>query len=167
MEEERMAGQRMRLRGRMRLVAQPHGGGPALRRSASNIVLRGGAELVARRFAGADAAAIDRIGVGFGQTAADVGATALTPPADAAITPDALLSPVAPGDFQIATDRPDVVQVTLASVFHPTVELPDVSEAGLFADDRLYNQVVPSSGRSTSPSAIRGLRGDPPCSDET
>ena len=40
------------------------------------------------------------------------------------------------------TDRPDVVQVVVSSVFHPTVVLQDVTEAGLMAGDRLYNQVV-------------------------
>jgi hypothetical protein len=72
---------------------------------------------------------------------ADVSATALSGPQTGHFDPAALQSPVAPTDFTLATDRPAVVVVSLSSVFHPTDDLPDVSEAGLFGGDRLYNQV--------------------------
>jgi hypothetical protein len=129
-----------RIIGQMRLVVRAAGAVVAVRQ-ARNIVARGGAELVARRFAGLESAPIDRVGVGFGRDVADVEAIALTPPSGD-IPAAALGSPVAPADFSLVTDRPTVVVVSLASLFHPTVDLPDVSEAGLFGGDRLYNQVV-------------------------
>jgi hypothetical protein len=42
----------------------------------------------------------------------------------------------------VVTDKPKTVQVLITSIFTPTVELVDVSEAGLMAADKLYNQVV-------------------------
>lgn len=111
-------------------------------RSARNIVVRGGAQLVAQRFTGQDAAPVDRVRVGFGRDVVDPDATALTGPPDGRIDAAALASPIAPVDFTVAADRPSSVVVSLASVFHPTVDLPDVSEAGLFGGDRLYNQVA-------------------------
>jgi hypothetical protein len=135
-----MDGRRDGIIGHMRLVVRAAGAVVAERR-ARNIVARGGAELIARRFAGLDSAPIDRVGVGFGRDVADVEATGLTPPTGD-IPPAALASPIAPADFSLVTDRPTVVVVSLASLFHPTVELPGVSEAGLFGGDRLYNQVV-------------------------
>jgi|tagenome__1003787_1003787.scaffolds.fasta_scaffold20720529_2 hypothetical protein len=129
------------IRGRLRLEVRANGTLIA-RRVAANAVLRGGAELVARRLAGLDAEPITAVGVGFGTEAADLGAVALTPPADPNIPPEALRSPVAATDASVATDRPDVVALSLATLFHPTVALDGVTEAGLFANDRLYNQVV-------------------------
>ena len=137
-----MDSERIGPRGRMRLQVARTDGTVLTERSAQNLVLRGGAELVARRFAGVDAAPINRIGLGFGREAADPGATTLTGPTDDGVPASALTSPVAPGDFTIASDRPGFVQVSVATVFHPTVELEGVSEAGLLGDDQLYNQVV-------------------------
>jgi hypothetical protein len=128
------------IHGRMRLEVRDRGVLVA-QREASNIVVRGGAELVALRFAGQDCPPIDRVSVGFGRDVTNLDATELTPPAGT-IDPAALSSPIAPADFKVATDRPAIVVVSLASVFHPTVDLPDVSEAGLLGGDRLYNQVV-------------------------
>jgi hypothetical protein len=131
---------RRRIQGRMRLEVRTRGKVVAVR-AAANVVVRGGAELVALRFAGKDCAPIDRVSVGFGRDVSDLEATNLTPP-DGAIDAAALSSPIAPADFHVATDRPGIVVVSLESLFHPTIDLPDVSEAGLFGGDRLYNQVV-------------------------
>jgi hypothetical protein len=60
-------------------VRQPDGRTIALR-CATNIVLRGGAELVARLFSGQASSPINQIGLVFGLEAADVGSTALTGP---------------------------------------------------------------------------------------
>ena len=125
---------------RLHLSVRSHGRLVAVR-IASNIVVRGGAELVALRFAGLDCAPIDHVRVGFGREVLDPEATTLTPP-EGPIDVSALSSPIAPADFQVAADRPGIVVVSLASTFHPTADLPDVSEAGLFGGDRLYNQVV-------------------------
>ncbi|WP_222721501.1 hypothetical protein, partial [Actinomadura sp. HBU206391] len=111
-------------------------------RSAANAVLRGGAELVARRLTGLEAQPISSVGVGFGTEAADPGATALTPPPDPAIPAAALSSAVRPEDVTVKPGGQDEIVVSLATVFHPTVELADVTEAGLFGGSRLYNQVV-------------------------
>jgi hypothetical protein len=129
------------IRGRLRLEVRA-GGALIARRAGSNAVLRGGAELVARRLAGLEAESITAVGLGFGTESADLGAVALTPPTDPGIPPEALRSPVAATDATVATDRPDVVALSLATLFHPTLALDGVTEAGLFAGDRLYNQVV-------------------------
>lgn len=130
-----------RIRGRMRLEVRDAGGLVAVR-DADNVVVRGGAQLVALRFAGQDCPPIDRVRVGFGQDVADVEASALSGPAAGSFDAGALASPIAPEDFTLTLDRPSVVVVSVASAFHVTVDLPDVSEAGLFGGDRLYNQVV-------------------------
>jgi hypothetical protein len=131
-------------RGRLHLVVRDAGGGEVAERRARNLVLQAGAELVASLFAGADGAKpIDTIMVGFGVDGADVGATSLTPPADESIHASELRSPVQKDDFALVTDGDDrTVRVSVATVFHPSVELANVTEAGLLAGDRLYNQVV-------------------------
>src|SRR5262249_22712702 len=90
-------------RGRMSLIVRSREGRVLASRLATNLVLRGGAELVARRLVGLDSVAIDHVGVGFGRESADVGVTALTPPTRAGIDPAALASPIAPADFTLAT----------------------------------------------------------------
>jgi hypothetical protein len=130
------------IRGRLRLDVRTAGGRLVARRDAANAVLRGGAELVARRLSGLDSQPISAVAVGFGTEVADLGATALTPPADAGIPAAALSSPITPTDVTVQTGRPDTVLLSLATAFHPTVTLPDVTEAGLLAGERLYNQVV-------------------------
>ena len=131
-------------RGRLHLVVRDGDGNEIASRRARNIVLQRGAELVASLFAGSDdAKAIDTVAVGFGTEGADVGATALTPPADPDIHASELRSPVQRDDFGVETDSDDrTVRVSVATVFRPTIELRDVTEAGLLAGDRLYNQVV-------------------------
>jgi len=130
-----------RIAGRLQLEVR-ESGRLVERRAARNAVLRGGAELVARRLGGLDASPISAVAVGFGREAADLGATALTPPTDPNIPTEALSCPVAPTDVTVSTDRPDVVVISLATVFTPTVALDGVTEAGLVGGDRLYNQVV-------------------------
>lgn len=129
---------RSRIRGHLRL----EGRGGTLR-TAHNLVLRGGAEVVAQLFAGAGGAApIDTIGVGFARESADADVTALSPPEDGTIPASALVTPLGPDAFAIRTDRPNSIRVTVTAVFRPAVNLPGVSEAGLLSGPRLYNQVV-------------------------
>ena len=68
-------------------------------------------------------------------------ATTLTPP-PGSIPAQALRSPITADNFTVNTNHPRVVQVSVVSVFHPTQDLADVSEAGLLAGALLYNQVV-------------------------
>ena len=126
------------------LLAVCQAGETVVRRRAQNIVLERGAHLLASLFAGADGTGpIDRMGVGFAQEAADVTTTGLKAPDDPDIPAAALSSAVEADDFTIATD-PDarLVRVTVAALFKPSTELKGVTEAGLFAGERLYNQVV-------------------------
>ena len=126
----------------MRLQVRTADGRSVAERAASNIVLRQGAVLVANLFAAAsDSQPINAMQVGFGTEAVDTEATALTPPTGE-IAAAALRSPIAPADFTIITDQPNLIQVVVTALFQPTVELADVSEAGLLAGDALYNQVV-------------------------
>lgn len=133
----------MRPRGLLRLWVQDPDGRVVAARRATNIVLRGGAELVANRFSGKTAAPINQIGVGFGREAADPDATTLTgPPGGSTIPAAALVSAITEAAVTVDTVGDTSVVVRVASVFHPAAELPDISEAGLLADGRLYNQVV-------------------------
>ena len=132
-----------RPRGRLHLRVHSRRGVLIAERSARNIVVRGGAGVIAALFSGAPGATpINTIQIGFASDAATPELTALTPPADAAIPPAALRSAVTPADFKVIADRPGSVQVLITSVFKPSVELADVTEAGLLAADKLYNQVV-------------------------
>ncbi len=130
-------------KGRLHLTIRDPGGELVSERRVRNIVLRQGADIIARLFSGADdAAAIDQVKVGFAREGATVETTSLTAPEDTSISAAALVSPVAADDFSVVTDRPGAVQVLIASVFKPTVELKEVTEAGLLAGGKLYNQVV-------------------------
>jgi hypothetical protein len=127
-------------RGRMRLVVCDGAGVAVAERSAANIVLRQGATIIAGLFSGAAGSRpVDEVQVGFGREALDTGATSLTPRDVAA---ELLRSPVTADSFNIVADHPDMVQVSVSSVFHPTALLTDVTEAGLLAGGKLYNQVV-------------------------
>jgi hypothetical protein len=112
------------------------------RRSGRNMVLRNGAALIASLLTGqAGAQPINRVQVGFAREAGTTDLQTLTlpdPPVDVA----ALRSPIGPGDFRVETDDPGAVRVTVNAVFAPTVELTDVTEAGLLAGEALYNQVL-------------------------
>lgn len=131
-------------RGRLELTVRDAGGANLATRRARNLVLQAGAELVASLFAGAEGAkSINTVMVGFGTDGADVGATSLTPPADPDLHSSELRSPIEPDDFAVEVDADErTVRVSVATIFKPTVELADVTEAGLLAGDRLYNQVV-------------------------
>lgn len=129
--------------GRLDLVVRSRQGRVEARRQVRNIVLQGGAELIAQLFSGAGGAGpIDRILIGFGHEAATANATALTPPDDAGVPASALETLLPPGSFVIDTGGAGKVSVAVNAVFSPTLELPDVTEAALAANDRLYNQVV-------------------------
>ena len=110
-------------------------------REAHNMVLRNGARLVARLFTGQGGQAINRLQLGFATEEAGVDAISLTqtnPPLDVAV----LRADIAPNAFTIDTAPPDIVRVSVNTLFTPTVTLTAVSEAGLLAGDDLYNQVV-------------------------
>ena len=131
-----------RIHGRLTLTVWSRQGGIVARRHAHNLVLRKGAGIIAKLFAGVPGGLpINQIQVGFGKEAATAELTALTPPADA-IPVASLRSPLTPADFQIATDKPGSIRVSVTAVFKPAVNLPDVTEAGLLAGEELYNQVV-------------------------
>jgi hypothetical protein len=123
----------------MRLRVREPDGRVVAERQAANIVLRGGAELIAKRFAGKSSQPIDHVGVGFARDVADAAVTKLTgkdggdPPKPTAIPAEG---------FTIDADRQGTVAVSVASAYHPETDLTDVSEAGLLAGDALYNQVV-------------------------
>jgi hypothetical protein len=122
----------------------PSNDGTIIVRSAENIVLRNGAAIIANLFSGSSTGApINRVGVGFAKEAASTELTTLTPPeANSNIPAAALSTPLAPGSFKISTDMPRVVRVSINALFKPTMELKDVTEAGLLAGTQLYNQVV-------------------------
>ena len=122
-----------RLRGRLRLVTAD-----GMERRVHNSVLLGGADLVARLFAGQATTPIDRINVGFGTDPLDPTGTALRP---GSADPATLTGPVAAGDFTL-TPEDDFVRVAITATFTPTVVLEGVTEAGLGAGDVLYNHVL-------------------------
>lgn len=130
-------------RGRLHLRITDPAGALIAERRVRNIVLRQGSGIIAALFTGAaDASPINQVQVGFATEGATVETTALTPPEDSSIPAEALVSPVAPGDFSVEGDQPGKVQVLISSLFKPTMELKDVTEAGLLAGGKLYNQVV-------------------------
>jgi len=132
-----------RLRGRVRLRVSDSEGSLVAERRSENVVVKRGAEIVAGLLSGAASAArINRLQLGFGRESVGVEATSLTPPADDAIPAAALQGVIPPESFTVQTDRPDVLQLLITTDFSPSVELSDVSEAGLMAGDALYNQVV-------------------------
>lgn len=106
------------------------------------MVLRKGAGIIAGLFAGAGGSKpINSVQVGFGKEAGTAELTSLTPP-EGSVPAAALRSALTPDSFKIVTDKPDNIQVSVTAVFQPVVDLTDVSEAALSADDDLYNQVV-------------------------
>ena len=124
-----------RIRGRLRLV------GPGLCRTAENMVVRGGARLVAGRLIGEDIPPIDTLRLGFAREAGDPEIAALTPP-DPPLDDELLSAPVAPDSFAVTEDLDGLVRISVAAEFEPGESLSGVSEAGLFAGDRLYNHVL-------------------------
>jgi len=129
-------------RGRLELTVRDGSGAVVARRAARNLVVRNGAAVVARLFSGAAGAQpINQLRLGFAKEGGTPELKALTPP-NGAIAPEALRSTLKASDFTIDTTSADAVQVSISAAFHPTVDLNDVSEAGLFAADDLYNHVV-------------------------
>jgi hypothetical protein len=138
-----MMANEQRIRGRMRLTVRSADGTLLAERAASNIVVRGGAAIVAKLFSGAGGALpINQVQVGFASDSGTAEIKSLTLPADAAIPLAALRSALKPENFQVITDQAGSVQVNINAVFHPTQDLTDVTEAGLLAGEELYNQVV-------------------------
>ena len=129
-----------KIKGHLRLVAHSDGRARAVR-EAHNLVVRGGGELVARRLFGSDVPPVNRVALGFARDSADPDATALTPP-EAVIAPEALSADLAPEALTFSTDQDGFVRVSIAAEFTPVADLENVTEAGLFSDDTLYNQVV-------------------------
>lgn len=131
-----------RIHGRLTLTVESANSELLEVRHASNMVLRKGAQIIASLFAGAPGSKpIDQIQVGFAREAATAELTALTPPAND-IPAAALRSVLTADSFKIVTDKPRNIQVSVSAVFQPTVDLENVTEAGLLADNELYNQVV-------------------------
>ncbi|MGD8207218.1 MAG: hypothetical protein PVH47_03980 [Thiohalocapsa sp.] len=134
-----------KLTGHLTLRVHAPDGAPIAVRSAQNMVVRGGAELVANRLVGRETAPINRLVLGFAREAADAEIGRLTPP-DPALDPpiqaDELAAAIAAEAFAIDATLDGLVRIAVAAPFEAARELPEVSEAGLFADDRLYNQVV-------------------------
>jgi hypothetical protein len=111
-------------------------------RRVTNIVLRQGASLVAKLFAGAaDSSPITHVQVGFARESATPETIALKEP-PVTVAPAALRTAVPRESFKIIADQPGAIKVAVNATFRPTVELKDVSEAGLMAGSVLYNQVV-------------------------
>lgn len=126
--------------GRVRLEIRV-GGERIAERRAENLVLRQGAEAIARLMANFDGAQpVNRMQVGVGREGGDASLTALTAPDG--VAPETLRSPVEVTDFELKTDGPTFIQLSVAAVFRPSQDLEGISEAGLLAGDVLYNQVV-------------------------
>jgi hypothetical protein len=130
------------MQGRLTMRVEERNGETVAERRARNIVLRQGASIIASLFAGAaGSSAITHVQVGFAKQTATPEATALTPPA-APVDAAALRTALTADQFRIDASRPGAVLVAIDALFRPTVELKDVTEAGLMAGDKVYNQVV-------------------------
>lgn len=119
-------------------------GGLVAERDTTNMVLRGGARLIANLFAGSGGAGrIDTIRIGFAGEPGNSELLALTPPDATLAIPDAALSTALPAEsFEIKDDLAGFVRVNVSARFSPSREIAGVSEAGLLAGDTLYNQVI-------------------------
>jgi hypothetical protein len=126
--------------GRLTLTIRSREGALVATRSARNLVVRDGAALIAALFSGRPATPIDRIRIGFGDhaTAESKALTAPTPAVEAA----ALEAPVKSDNFQVDTAGAGAVKVSISVPFEPKQDFSSVSEAGLFAGNTLYNQVI-------------------------
>ncbi len=129
--------------GRMILRVAAADGTLVAERRAGNMVLRGGATIIAALFTGAAGAKpIDTIGIGFAKDPGDAELILLTPDPAKKIPAAALLTPLTADSFTVVADQAGSVQVSVAARFKPTVDIDDVTEAGLLAGDTLYNQVI-------------------------
>lgn len=130
------------MQGRLAMLVRERDGRTVAERRGRNIVLRQGASIVAALFAGAaGGSAITHVQVGFAKQTATPEATSLTPP-DVPVDAAALRTAIAPEQFRIVADQPGAVVVAVDALFRPTVQLDNVSEAGLMAGDKVYNQVI-------------------------
>jgi hypothetical protein len=130
------------MKGRLAMVVRDAHGEIVAERKARNLVLRQGASIVAKLFSGASgSSAITHVQVGFARESATPETTALTPP-EVTVPAAALRTDLPPTSFAIVADQPGAIKVLVNATFRPTVELRDVSEAGLMAGTVLYNQVV-------------------------
>jgi hypothetical protein len=137
-----MSSSNNQIQGRLTLKVRSAENEVLARREGENMVLRKGAGIIAKLFAGiAGSKPINQVQVGFAKEAATAELTALTPP-EGNIPVSALRSPLSPDSFQIATDKSASIQVFVTAIFKPGLDLQDVTEAGLLADEELYNQVV-------------------------
>ena len=111
----------LRPRGRLLLKVEERGA-PLVVRRASNIVLRGGATLIARLFCG-DAAGkpIDSIGIGFATDPATTELTALTaPPAALGIPAEALKTALPAASFTVIAQVPFDATVAVPTTVEPS-----------------------------------------------
>jgi hypothetical protein len=128
--------------GRLTLTIETPDGRLVARREARNLVVKGGAQIIAGLFSGKGKTAIDNVRIGFGKATADVSSTALTAPPQA-IDAAHLRAPLTGDDFTVDASSPTSVTVRITAPFSPQEDkIEGVSEAGLFAGDTLYNQVV-------------------------
>jgi|SRR5579885_2857562 len=130
------------MQGRLTMLVHDADGRTVAERRGRNIVLRQGAAIVAGLFAGVPGTSpITHVQVGFAKQTATPEATSLTPP-EAPIDPAALRTAIGREQFRIVADQPGAVVVAVDALFRPTVQLDNVSEAGLMAGDKVYNQVI-------------------------
>jgi hypothetical protein len=127
--------------GRLTLTMHAPDGRLVARRETRNLVVKGGAQLIASLFAGAAATPINRVRIGFGKATADVTSTALTAP-QPPIAAASLEAPLVKENFTIDTTGQSSVTVRISAPFTPNADIAGVTEAGLFAGQVLYNQVV-------------------------
>jgi hypothetical protein len=127
--------------GRLTLTIRSRNGELVAERHARNLVVRSGADLIARLLSGGPGATpINFVRFGFGDHATP-DATVLTPPVEE-IPPTALEAAIAPASFSIDGGTDGMVKVNVSVPFNPTQDISGVTEAGLFAGQTLYNQVV-------------------------
>jgi hypothetical protein len=127
--------------GRLRLTIESDRGEVVTVREAKNIVLKSGAQLIAGLFTGSLATPVNKVRLGFGTEVVSASATALTAP-EPPIAAASLEMALEPAHFTLDAAGDEFVTVRIAAPFEPAVDLTNVTEAGLFAGDVLYNQVV-------------------------
>jgi len=125
--------------GRLTLTIHTPDGRLVDRREARNLVVKGGAQLIAGLFSGKLSTPIDRVRVGFGKASAAVASDRLDAPQP---HPENLQAPLTKDNFTVDVTGETAVSVRVSAPFTPTADVAGVTEAGLFAGEVLYNQVV-------------------------
>lgn len=125
--------------GRLTLTICAADGRLVARREARNLVVKGGAQLIADLFSGKAATPIDRVRVGFGKASAAVASDRLDAPQP---HPPNLEAPLTKENFTVDVTGQTAVSVRISAPFTPSADVAGVTEAGLFAGNILYNQVV-------------------------